>query len=303
MSLLPLEFRKKMGDGGSHEAKLRKIDRNEGISILRNDREVFFGHIPYIKSDMGYGGEQERMKTRFIGIEISFDAELDEAFTVKNIKRGAVPVQELRDVLANLIRPTVKTQLEQISKDWKRQERETEALDTGGDESAGILGGNRVTNSVVKPIARAIRMNVGANPKDENQVATIIAEKGAQPIEIELMRQRLQENKLTVVSTEWPGNTFMEMQHANAFKTLIYNNNSGFRKNYSKFFTVLAQKDDKLARDFEVLVDLIFISYMLGESDIPEGSYNAVFFQNVMKQNWANRMEELMQYVLPNDKA
>ena len=84
------------------------------------------------------------------------------------------------------------------------------------------------------------------------------------------MRQRLEENKLTVVSKEWPGNMFMDMQHANAFKTLIYNNNSGFRKNYARFFDVLAQKDEKLSRDFEVLVDLIFISYMLGESDLPE---------------------------------
>jgi hypothetical protein len=301
MSLLPLEFRSKKGDGGSAEAKLRKINRNEGVSIMRNDREVFFGHIPYIGPDMGYSDEGERNKTRFIGIEISFDAELDEAFTVKNIKRGAVPVRDLKEQLGRLIKPTVKTMLERISNDWSKIEREKEATESKADETAGIIGGNKATNRVVKPIAKAIRMNTGLSPKDEDQVATTIAEEGAQPLEIASMRQRLEENKLTVVSKEWPGNMFMDMQHANAFKTLIYNNNSGFRKNYAKFFEVLTSKDEKLARDFEVLVDMIFISYMLGESDMPEGKYDTAFFLGVLKHNWSNRMEEIMQYVLTNE--
>lgn len=30
-----------MGSGGSTDAKKRKIDKNEGVSILRADREVF----------------------------------------------------------------------------------------------------------------------------------------------------------------------------------------------------------------------------------------------------------------------
>jgi hypothetical protein len=297
MSLLPIEFRSKIGDGGSAEARLRNIDRNEGVSILRNDREVFFGHIPYIGPEMGYSGESDRMKTRFIGIEISFDADLDEAFTVKNIKRGAVPVRDLKEKLGKLIKPTVKTMLDRISNDWKRVERETQSEASNGDESAGIVGGNKVTNAIVKPIARTIRMNVGTNPKHETHVAAIIAEEGAQPLEIETMRKRLEENKLTVVSKEWPGNVFMDMQHANAFKTLIYNNNSGFRKNYSRFIEALTGKDEKLASDFEVLIDVIFISYMLAESDMPEGKYDTSFFQNVLKQNWANRMEEIMQYL------
>jgi hypothetical protein len=301
MSLLPLEFRSKAGDGGSAEAKLRKIDRNEGVSILRNDREVFFGHIPYIGSEMGYSGESDRNKTRFIGIEISFDAELDEAFTVKNIKRGAVPVRDLKEKLGQMIKPTVKSMLDRISNDWSRVERKAEIEDSQGDESAGIIGGNKSTNALVKPIAKSMRMNTGTNPKDENQVAATLAEDGAQPLEIETMRQRLEENKLTVLSKEWPGNMFMDMQHTNAFKTLIYNNNSGFRKNYARFFEVLTDKDEKLARDFEVLIDLIFISYMLGESDMPEGRYDTNFFQSVLKQNWATRMEEIMQYVLKNE--
>ena len=41
MSLLPEEFRQMQGDGGSQKVTARYIDQNEGISILRNHREVF----------------------------------------------------------------------------------------------------------------------------------------------------------------------------------------------------------------------------------------------------------------------
>ena len=301
MSLLPFEFRSKQGDGGSANAKERKIDRNEGVSILRNDREVFFGHIPHIGSTMGYSGESERNKTRFIGIEISFDAELDEAFTVKNIKRGAVPVKDLKDKLSKLIKPTVKTLLDRIGSDWSKEERKAEAKEAEGNESVGIVGGHTATNAAVKPIANKIRMKQGVAAADETQVAQLVAEAGADPMDIENMRARLEQNKLTVIEKDWPGNTFMTMEHANSFKTLIYNSNSGFRKNYSKFFNILAEKDARLSKEFEVLVDVIFLSFMLGESDLPDGVFKTKFFQDNMKQSWALRMEEIMQYLMKHE--
>src|ERR1700733_1504835 len=48
-SLLPAKFREKPGSGGLAESRERCIDRNEGISILRNGREVAYGHIPFWK--------------------------------------------------------------------------------------------------------------------------------------------------------------------------------------------------------------------------------------------------------------
>ena len=89
--------RQKRGDGANDYAKARYINRNEGISILRNDREVFFGHVPH--ASFYENGDGVRKKTRYVGIEISFRAELDEEFSVKNIKRGAVPVRHMKDKL------------------------------------------------------------------------------------------------------------------------------------------------------------------------------------------------------------
>ena len=48
MSLLPKEWRKEQGDGGKEFAQKRKIHENEGISILRADREVLYGKVEYI---------------------------------------------------------------------------------------------------------------------------------------------------------------------------------------------------------------------------------------------------------------
>lgn len=59
-----------MGAGGNTEARKRKIDRNEGVSILRADREVFYGHVPYITGKKGEAKSDD--KDRWWGCEISF---------------------------------------------------------------------------------------------------------------------------------------------------------------------------------------------------------------------------------------
>jgi hypothetical protein len=102
VTLLPEEFRPKEGAGGSKHAKERRVDENEGISILRADREIFFGPLRDVQPAI------ENLD-RFIGIEIRFSPELDECFKVRNVKKGAEPVDGLRDKLQGLISKTVHT--------------------------------------------------------------------------------------------------------------------------------------------------------------------------------------------------
>jgi len=116
MSILPEEYRQYQGSGGSEEAKKLYIDRNNGLSIIRNKREVFYGEIPYFKPAF------EEID-RWWGGEISFSAELDKAFTVKNIKRGALPVSELRAEIENYINPTRKTVKDLVRHYWNEQKQ------------------------------------------------------------------------------------------------------------------------------------------------------------------------------------
>jgi len=122
MSLLPLEWRPTRGSGGGVEAKKRKIDKNEGISILRADREVFYGHVPYITGKKGEAKSQD--KDRWWGCEISFPPELDHDFQVRYIKRGAEPTADLRDQIREVIKGTVQMARKIVQEDWNKSESE-----------------------------------------------------------------------------------------------------------------------------------------------------------------------------------
>ncbi len=95
MSLLPEEWRMFKGAGGSPEAKKRRIHENEGFSILRADREVLYGHVPFMTGNKGAAKALDI--DRFWGCEISFPPELDDYFQVRYIKRGAEPVEGLKE--------------------------------------------------------------------------------------------------------------------------------------------------------------------------------------------------------------
>jgi hypothetical protein len=132
LSLLPKELRLAQGAGNLKATKDRFIDRNEGISIVRNKREVFYGHIPY------WPGSPFEEIDRWWGCEISFDAVLDSSFTVKNIKRGALPVKPLKVTINNAISPTRKSSLEKVRDRWA----ETRANEAKVDIENGVDTGH-----------------------------------------------------------------------------------------------------------------------------------------------------------------
>lgn len=87
-------LRVKMGEGGSDEMKERHVPMNTGYSIMRNDREVYYGPFrdwiktkwPVDAPPLGTSGSSIH---RWWGCEISFKPYHDDCFNVKNIKRGA----------------------------------------------------------------------------------------------------------------------------------------------------------------------------------------------------------------------
>lgn len=122
MSLLPEEWRSTTGSGGSVDAKKRKIDKNEGVSILRADREVLYGHVPYITGKIG---ESKALDIdRWWGCEISFPPELDHDFQVRYIKRGAEPTADLRDQIRAAIGNTVQTARKLVQETWNMNKSE-----------------------------------------------------------------------------------------------------------------------------------------------------------------------------------
>ena len=122
MSLLPEEWRMTEGAGGSADAKKRKIDRNEGISILRANREVFYGYAPYIT---GKKGEAHTLEVDcWWGCEISFPPELDNDFQIRCLKRGAEPTGDLKDQIRGVIKDVVATARIIVQETWNANKLE-----------------------------------------------------------------------------------------------------------------------------------------------------------------------------------
>ncbi len=162
MSLLPEQWRSTMGAGGSAEAKKRKIDRNEGVSILRADREVFYGHVPYIT---GKKGEARSLEIdRWWGCEISFPPELDHDFQVRYIKRGAEPTSDLRDQTRAVIGPVVQTARKMVQETWSVNKSEA-------SRRAGNFG--KAEETMAKVVSILPKSRKGKNltaSEDEQQV-------------------------------------------------------------------------------------------------------------------------------------
>ena len=297
MSLVHPELRPYAQFGGSAKAKSRMLHRNEGLSIMRNDREVFFGHMPHSKM---YSGEADSNRSRYIGIEISFDAVLDTEFSVKNIKRGAVPVGELKKKIVASAKPTIATCFSKITELWEKHKRDATTEQENTDAESGISGARAFTNRKLaehKEKLKPSRVNV--NKKSDEEVAKRLSEKtNLTQDEVKKMVERLKFNGIVVDERQWPGNIFMEMEHANSFKTLVYNTGSSFHKTYQELFDKLAQENREVAQQYQLLVDLIFISFMLAESDLPDGEHETGYLQDTLKNLWSVRMSELMQYVI-----
>ncbi len=112
LTLLPEEWRTEKGDGGREHAVKRKIPKNEDISILRDHREIAFKNLyPSVPSQLDID--------RWWGCEINFEPDLDECWEVKNIKRGANPIKELRNELKELLTPKIHALRKDIQNYWK----------------------------------------------------------------------------------------------------------------------------------------------------------------------------------------
>lgn len=120
MSLLPEEWRMVKGDGGSPEARKRRIHENEGFSILRADREVLYGHVPYMTGTKGTAKAEDI--DRFWGCEISFPPELDDYFQVRYIKRGAEPVEGLKEKIRTEVMKYIPSARKMIKEHFAKNE-------------------------------------------------------------------------------------------------------------------------------------------------------------------------------------
>ena len=169
MSLLPESWRMQggalhaeqgyghAGSGISPENNRRRVFANEGLSVLRNGREVYYGGIRGI-------GPASKPLDRFWGCEIDFDPVLDRWFSVKNIKIGARPLVDLKKELNKTIRGVILNKLrKEISERFSRTDTERDQERTGPVNRHGAI----------EDVAREIT----PKPKEEKPISEDEAER------------------------------------------------------------------------------------------------------------------------------
>ena len=269
MSLLPKEWRTDMGAGGSAEARKRKIDQNEGVSILRADREVLYAHVPYIT---GKKGEARSLDIdRWWGCEISFPPELDSYFQVRYIKRGAEPVASLRDQIREVISKTVKAARVMIQQDWAKEK-------TAEDTKAGAFG------KAEEAMARAEDMlpkgKKGKNLteiEDEKKLDTLasaaLGEEKNDPEKKARKKEEIRKKPYSVEAVSYPPTILFETVHLLNNTVIKLNVNHPFYKSVLQpLCGNLAEDGDEDAaqqhqrRDIKNAILLLLFSYAKAES-------------------------------------
>lgn len=210
ITLLPKEWRLNIGDGGNAEARKRKIDQNEGVSILRANREVLYDKVPYlIGLKKGQFSYQEN--DRWWGCEISFPPELDEYFQVRYIKRGAEPIGSLKDRLKEQLTGPV-TSLRQIIKSDRDQKKAQENRGKSSFQNATQLMSD--LNAVLP------KGQVGRNMSEEEEQKKVdeilddaFSQDGNEEGEREERRKAILNSMYSVVPVKYPQNTLFETEN------------------------------------------------------------------------------------------
>lgn len=290
LSLLPELLRLNQGAGNSSDSKSRHIHENQGISITRHGREVFYGRIPYWPGNVDWFSEIDR----WWGCEVEFHPLLDRSFTVKNIKRGAVPEKELKASIYDAIKPTVAHFLEKVRAKWaesklekERAEREDENVHDTGHEGAEKIAKETPTDSTSKPVADQDqaeqdlldRLN---RDRDATTEAAWVAKWRSQPFTIE--------------EDQWNGKEFIDLKPLGGNDVLLYNNSHAFMSRMGELISELQTEDDsrskELARELKNLIDLLLISFAKAESKFADEDTADVL--EMLRMNWGQYLRSYL---------
>ncbi|MFE6981115.1 ATP-binding protein [Streptomyces griseus] len=258
VTIVPPEFRPKAGDGGQHDYlgnDIREFQINEEntgkISILRNGREIYYDIVPKLIA----GGRSDKVN-RYIGVEVSFPAELDEYFQVRHVKRGAEPVNKLREELRNwLIRP-MKAARQSVRAHWRYLEQQ-QHVEHG--EYKGIMDSVEAADARIYPQGIAGR---GISESEQKRIIRQVIEDlnldpeaaGYEEATDQLVKD-MEQRPVTVTDGGWPGKEFLEISHLNTSTVLKLNKRHVFFSGvYADLAKVVKDGADGLAP--EDVIDL-----------------------------------------------
>jgi hypothetical protein len=292
LTLLPKEWRRVLpGDGRSAFAKERRVDENEGFSILRADREIFVGFLGGIQPS-----QEGRPIDRFIGKEIRFEPELDECFHVRNVKKGAEPIDGLRDKLKEKIFHTIQTLRKQISEDASDFEKQTLQEKGINAEAEKIVAETQRTAR--KPKAGKDTPPEVVEKKVDEAAESMVKEvpEELRPQKKKQLKERIKSQPYTVVPESWPGRELFVIDHLGSTTLVKVNIQHPFYTEvYAKLLAAAEQEEDspmrELARTTKLGIDLLIAGYARAEGQFEDTSN----FDD-LRTNWGLELRSLIQH-------
>ena len=290
VTLLPKEFRAVRGRGGD-DFEGRRIDENEGVSILRADREIFNGWLRGVQPS-----QAERQLDRFIGKEIRFEPALDECFHVRNVKKGAEPIEGLRDMLRTYIFKTIGTLRDDIRKHF--DEVMSKTLTNDGIHAEAEKVAAETQRTARKP--KAGKKTTKEEREREIDAAVESLSKGTpeelRPQKKAQVKAKIEQQPFTIVPETWPGQEFMEIKHLGTNVIVRLNMQHPFYTEvYSKLIAAENDENDlqkkELARQVRNGIDLLIVGYARGE-----GQYEDPSVFDSLRTNWGLELRTLIQH-------
>lgn len=202
ITLYPEEVTRERGRGADELAKKLRVPDNEGaISFMRKGREITYSNVPRVLP----GGVENL--DRFIGIEVSFEPELDDYFGVRNVKRGVEPHGELRARIRDVLRRYIKTTRQKIQERWGAVEN----LDKGRTGKFGPTM-DRVKEADAK-MPKGPRHDV--DPEKERQAFADLARDTGHESEDDKKAylERIRSLPFVLETVDFPGKQFIDVQH------------------------------------------------------------------------------------------
>ncbi len=285
VTLLPAELRPREGVGG-RPTKGREefadlyIPDNEGrISILRNGREIYYDLVPRL-----YPGGKEKID-RYIGVEISFPASLDEYFQVRNVKRGAEPVSKLREQIRGAIKKPIVQARRDIRSFWDEVQKQERAAN--GDQH---LPAHEAADAFEQtaPAGKAnLDTSQDAVQRELNELLQdmgVDTESADATNQANWVRESFEKRALTIVDAQWPGKDLLDIRHLSGKAIVKVNQRHPFFAEFVVPLRAMAAVDPEdlnvaevsiLLKKLETGIDLLLMAYAKAENmhADPEDAY------------------------------
>lgn len=205
ITLYPPEVTRKRNMGGDKLALQLRVPDNEGaISFMRMKREIAYTTVPRA-FPLGV-----KDMDRFIGVEVSFNPDLDEYFGVRNVKRGVEPHGELREKIRAVLRKYVPMARKEIEERWGKASRDD--LDHEG-EHAPIMDAVKDVDSTM-PKSRTPEV---ASDQVKTELENLAADTGHADTQEKKddYIERIRALPFVVESMDFPGKAFIDVRHLN----------------------------------------------------------------------------------------